>query len=111
MALDDFGAGYASIGYLRQFAFDELKLDRSLISGIATDSRVQKLVQATVALGHALDLSVTAEGVESEAEATLLRLAGCERLQGFYLSPALSASEVTALAAKLAAPGDFARSA
>lgn len=104
VALDDFGSGYASIGYLRQFAFDELKLDRSLTAGVATDAVVQRLVHATAALGHALDLAVTAEGVEGEAEATLLRLAGCQRLQGYHISPALTAAEVAPLAARMAWP-------
>ncbi|MFO1183290.1 MAG: bifunctional diguanylate cyclase/phosphodiesterase [Bauldia sp.] len=105
IALDDFGSGYASIGYLRQFAFDELKLDHSLTAGVATDSVVQRLVQATAALGHALDLPVTAEGVEGEAEAVLLRLAGCQRLQGYFISPSLTAEETAALAARLAGRG------
>jgi EAL domain-containing protein (putative c-di-GMP-specific phosphodiesterase class I) len=93
VALDDFGTGYSSIGYLRRFKFDKLKLDRSLIAGIVTDERVQKLVQATVALGHALNLVVTAEGVESENEAVLLRLAGCSEFQGFYFGEPCPAGE------------------
>lgn len=93
VALDDFGTGYSSIGYLRRFKFDKLKLDRSLIAGIVTDERVRKLVQATVALGHALNLVVTAEGVESENEAMLLRLAGCSEFQGFYFGEPCAAGE------------------
>ncbi len=86
VALDDFGTGYSSIGYLRSFTFDKLKLDRSLIAGIATDQRSQRFVQATIALADALDLDVTAEGVESEDEAILLRLAGCKEFQGFFFA-------------------------
>jgi diguanylate cyclase (GGDEF)-like protein len=86
LALDDFGTGYSSIGYLRRFHFDVLKLDRSMILNIATDRSVQNLVQATVALADALDLRVTAEGVETEEEATLLRAAGCREFQGFLFA-------------------------
>ena len=86
IALDDFGTGFSSIGYLRNFAFDKLKLDQSLIADITNDRRVQRLVEATISVARALDLVVTAEGVESEPEARLLQLAGCQLLQGFYFS-------------------------
>ncbi len=97
VALDDFGIGYSSIGYLRSFTFDKLKLDRSLIANIDRDPHAQKLVQATVTLAGALNLSVTAEGVETEEEATLLRIAGCDAFQGFYFGRPSPASEITAL--------------
>lgn len=86
VVLDDFGTGYSSIGYLKSFTFDKLKLDRSMIAGIESEESVQRFVQATVALADALGLAVTAEGVETEAEAILLRLAGCDYLQGFHLA-------------------------
>ena len=97
VALDDFGVGYSSIGYLRRFAFDKLKLDRSLIANIDRDPHAQRLVQATVALADALDLTVTAEGVETEEEAALLRIAGCDALQGFFFGRPAPAAELTAL--------------
>lgn len=99
VALDDFGVGYSSIGYLRSFAFDKLKLDRSLIAGLHRDPHAQKLVQATVALADALDLKVTAEGVETAEEATLLRIAGCDAFQGFYFARPAPAAALTALVA------------
>ncbi|HET7717075.1 MAG TPA: EAL domain-containing protein [Bauldia sp.] len=97
VSLDDFGTGYSSIGYLRNFTFDKLKLDRSLIIGIAEDERVQRLVKATVALAEALDLVVTAEGVETDEEASFLKVAGCVEFQGFFFakpSPAAVISEL-----------------
>ncbi len=97
VALDDFGVGYSSIGYLRSFAFDKLKLDRSLIAGIDRDPRAQKLVQATIALADSLDLTVTAEGVETEEEAAILRIAGCDAFQGFFFGRPAPAAELTAL--------------
>jgi diguanylate cyclase (GGDEF)-like protein len=84
IALDDFGTGYASLGYLRQFQFDVIKLDRSLTQKIATDRDVQSVVQGTIMIARALSAEVVAEGVETEAEARLLQLAGCTHLQGFY---------------------------
>jgi diguanylate cyclase (GGDEF)-like protein len=97
IALDDFGTGFSSIGYLRNFAFDKLKLDQSLVAGIAVDRRVRRLVEATISVAQALDLEVTAEGVESEAEAKLLQLAGCQFLQGFHFGKACKAEEMTGL--------------
>jgi diguanylate cyclase (GGDEF)-like protein len=97
VALDDFGTGFSSVGYLRSFTFDKLKLDRSLIAGIATDQRAQRFVQATIALAESLDLEVSAEGVESEDEALLLRLAGCREFQGFFFAMPCSAAEFTEL--------------
>jgi EAL domain-containing protein (putative c-di-GMP-specific phosphodiesterase class I) len=102
VALDDFGTGYSSIGYLKRFTFDRLKLDRSLINGISRDHRVQRLVQATIAIADALDLSVTAEGVELAEEATLLRVAGCDEFQGFFFAAPKAAAEITDLLAAAA---------
>ncbi len=97
VSLDDFGTGYSSIGYLRTFNFDKLKLDRSLIVGLAHDERVQRLVEATIALAEALDLDVTAEGVETEEEAKLLKKAGCIAFQGFFFAKPTSALQITAM--------------
>lgn len=97
VSLDDFGTGYSSIGYLRSFNFDKLKLDRSLIVGLGDDERVQRLVKATIALAEALDLTVTAEGVETEEEADLLRSAGCAEFQGFFFAKPISAKAISEL--------------
>lgn len=97
VALDDFGTGFSSIGYLRQFTFDQLKLDRSVVADVARNEPARKLIQATIALADALGLSVTAEGVETEDDAIILRLAGCRRLQGFLLSRPISASQFATL--------------
>lgn len=91
VSLDDFGTGYSSIGYLRRFSFDKLKLDRSLVIGITTDQRARELCEATIAIARALDLKVTAEGVETEREAAVLRQAGCDFLQGYAFARPMSA--------------------
>ncbi len=100
VSLDDFGTGYSSIGYLRSFNFDKLKLDRSLIVGLGSDDRVKRLVEATIALAEALDLDVTAEGVESEEEARLLKKAGCTAFQGFFFAKPAPAEMITAMLAE-----------
>lgn len=84
VSLDDFGAGYASIGYLRDFEFDKVKLDRTLTQAIAKDAAVQKIVQGTVLIARGMSASIVAEGVETAEQASLMRLAGCDLLQGYY---------------------------
>jgi diguanylate cyclase (GGDEF)-like protein len=96
LALDDFGTGYSSIGYLRRFPFDKVKVDRALVAGIDKDPAAQQMLQATVLIGRALDLTVTAEGVETEAEALVLRAAGCHQFQGYYFARPESAEALTA---------------
>lgn len=86
VALDDFGTGYSSIGYLRRFNFDTIKIDKSLAGLVDADDQAAALVSGTVRIASALGMSVTAEGVENEKQMNLLRLAGCDRLQGFYFS-------------------------
>jgi diguanylate cyclase (GGDEF)-like protein len=84
ISLDDFGTGYASIGFLRQFAFGKLKIDRSLVKEAQSDEAARMLVQVSVAAARALNMVVTAEGVETIEQADLMRIAGCDQLQGWY---------------------------
>ncbi|QQP93837.1 EAL domain-containing protein (plasmid) [Skermanella sp. TT6] len=98
VALDDFGTGYASIGFLRQFRFDKLKLDRSMIVDAVDSATAQALVQASVAVARALDMQVVAEGVETERQAELMRRAGCDHLQGWLFSRAVTAEQISRLA-------------
>lgn len=86
VALDDFGTGYSSIGYLRRFNFDTIKIDKSLAGLVDADEQAAALVSGTIRIASALGMSVTAEGVENEKQMQLLRLAGCDRLQGYYFS-------------------------
>jgi diguanylate cyclase (GGDEF)-like protein len=86
IVLDDFGTGFSSIGYLRQFPFNKLKIDRSFISGVETDVESLNLMKSIASLGRALDLTVVAEGVETSEQANLTHLAGCNQIQGFYFS-------------------------
>ena len=99
VSLDDFGTGYSSIGYLRQYHFDKLKIDKSLIRGMIDDSSARSIIQAATVLARSMNMTVTAEGVEHEEEASLLRLAGCDTLQGFYFGRPQSAQSIAALIA------------
>jgi EAL domain-containing protein (putative c-di-GMP-specific phosphodiesterase class I) len=95
IALDDFGCGYASIGALREFGFDRMKIDRSLIVALDHDDKGGAVLQATIALANALHLPVTAEGIETEEQAAVVRLSGCDELQGYLFSKPISADEIT----------------
>jgi diguanylate cyclase (GGDEF)-like protein len=86
LALDDFGTGYSSLTYLQRFNFDKLKIDRGFVAPLGRDAGSQALVQAIVALGRALELTLLAEGVETEEQRVLLRLAGCEEMQGYLFA-------------------------
>jgi EAL domain-containing protein (putative c-di-GMP-specific phosphodiesterase class I) len=96
VALDDFGTGFSSIGHLRRFRFDKLKLDRSMVSDILRQPSALRLVQGTIAMADALGLTVVAEGIEDENQVSVLRLAGCAQFQGFLFSKPVEPQEITA---------------
>ncbi len=83
VALDDFGMGYSSLSYLHRFPVDKIKIDRSFVSGLAASPEVRAIVVAIVQLGHALDMSVTGEGAETESDREALRLCGVNAVQGY----------------------------
>lgn len=83
--LDDFGAGFAGLGYLRRLRFDVIKLDRTLVAGAATGGPDRDFVAALLAMARAIDTDVLAEGVETEEQMTLMRAAGCRFFQGYLL--------------------------
>jgi len=97
IALDDFGTGYASIGFLRQFSFDKLKLDRSLVIDAENSDAARALLQASVAMARALKMQVAAEGVETNGQADLMRVAGCDQLQGWLFDRAMPAERIATL--------------
>ena len=88
IAMDDFGTGYSSLGYLTSFPFDKIKIDRSFVSGIATNVEKQAVVRAIVGLGETLGKTTTAEGIETSEELACLRTIGCEQGQGYLFSKA-----------------------
>lgn len=86
LAIDDFGTGYSSLSYLRSFPFNTIKIDGQFIAGLAETGGSRAIVQAIIGLGHALGMSVTAEGVETPDQLALLQDDGCEEVQGYLLS-------------------------
>ena len=98
-AIDDFGTGYSSLSYLRRLVVDTLKIDRSFVSGLERDDRNLAIVRAVASLGHALDMTVTAEGIETSAELERLCGVGCDRGQGYYFSGPLSPEDCADLLA------------
>ena len=107
LALDDFGTGYSSLSHLRRFEFDVVKIDRSFVREMATCLSDRAIIDAIVAMAHALDLRVTAEGVETIDQLEALRESGCDALQGHLLSEAVPPDEfVRFLEADKPEPGD-----
>jgi diguanylate cyclase (GGDEF)-like protein/PAS domain S-box-containing protein len=96
IALDDFGTGYSSLSYLRRFHIDKLKVDRSFVSEVGTRS-ANAIVEAIVALAHGLDMTVTAEGVETEAQRLYLQNIGCNEIQGYLTSPPVPEAKLVAM--------------
>ena len=93
IAIDDFGTGYSSLSYLKRFPVNQLKVDRSFVSGLPEDREDAAIVRAIVTLGHELGLRVVAEGVESISQCEFLREAGCDELQGFHFGRPVAPAE------------------
>jgi EAL domain-containing protein (putative c-di-GMP-specific phosphodiesterase class I) len=93
VAIDDFGTGFSSLSYLTRLPVDTLKIDRSFIAEIDQSPAGLAIVSSVVTLAQSLNLSVVAEGVETEEQARLLRLIRCDELQGFVFSEPLAAEE------------------
>jgi diguanylate cyclase (GGDEF)-like protein/PAS domain S-box-containing protein len=91
VSIDDFGTGFSSLAQLKRLPLDELKIDGSFVRGLGQDREDTAIVAAVVAMAHALDLSVTAEGVETRDQLVQLRVLGCELAQGFLFSPPVAA--------------------
>lgn len=105
IVLDDFGTGYSSLSYLRRHAIDKLKIDRSFVRLLGTEGNSTAIVKALIDLAIALDVDVTAEGVETEEQKALLVGMGCHQLQGYLLSPPLEPVQLLGLPG-LALPGE-----
>ncbi|MEW6635093.1 MAG: EAL domain-containing protein [Pseudomonadota bacterium] len=97
MVLDDFGTGYSSLSYLRRQAIDKLKIDRSFVRLLDEDRSAAAIVKALIDLARALDVEVTAEGVETEEQRLLLLAMGCNQLQGYLFSPPLEPGQFLSL--------------
>jgi EAL domain-containing protein (putative c-di-GMP-specific phosphodiesterase class I) len=90
LAIDDFGTGYSSLAYLKRFPVDELKIDRAFVSGLLHESEDASIINAVASLGHALKLSIVAEGIETAEESCQVHTLGCEVGQGYFFARPLS---------------------
>ena len=97
IAIDDFGTGYSNFAYLRKFPVRRIKLDRSFVSELGSQSSSRAIVEAMIAMAHKLDLHVVAEGVETVEQRDQLLRYGCDELQGYWLSPPVDATRFGAL--------------
>jgi len=93
IALDDFGTGFSSLSYLRRYPFTKLKVDRSFVASMAADKATAAIVQAVVSLGRSLSMRIIAEGVETEAQLTMLHMMSCDAAQGYLLGRPCSGVE------------------
>ena len=91
LSIDDFGTGYSPYTYLRQFSFDELKIDQSFVRRVNSEAADLRIVQSLVDLAHAFGMHAVAEGVEDEPTERALRSLGCDLAQGWFVSAALPA--------------------
>lgn len=97
IALDDFGTGYSSLGYLKNFPLTYVKIDRSFVADIEHNQKDATLVRSIINMAHGMNLKVTAEGVENEAQLSMLRDFDCDDMQGYLFSKPVAAAEATAL--------------
>jgi predicted signal transduction protein with EAL and GGDEF domain len=97
ISMDDFGTGYSSLSYLRSFPFDKIKIDQSFVRDLGANRDAQAIVRSIISLGMGLGVTITAEGVETEAELSCLRAEGCHEGQGFLFSRARPNAEIVAL--------------
>jgi diguanylate cyclase len=104
VSIDDFGTGYSSMSYLRRFPIDKLKIDRSFVQDMTTNSDAAAIVKAIISLAHSLRLKVVAEGVETAQQLLQLRELGCDQFQGFYRSAAVLPDEIKSFLQQIAPP-------
>jgi diguanylate cyclase (GGDEF)-like protein/PAS domain S-box-containing protein len=97
ISMDDFGTGYSSLSYLRSFPFDKIKIDQSFVRDLDSNHDAQAIIRSIISLGRGLGVTITAEGVETEAELSCLRSEGCHEGQGFLFSRARPNAEIAEL--------------
>jgi diguanylate cyclase (GGDEF)-like protein/PAS domain S-box-containing protein len=101
ISIDDFGTGYSSLNHLKRFPISTVKVDRSFVSDITTDSDDAAIVSAIIALAHNMGLKVVAEGVETQAQLNYLRNLNCDEIQGYLLSPPVPVTEIEQILDKI----------
>ncbi len=99
LLLDDFGTGYSSLRYLKRLTIDALKIDRSFVEALSDEGEDGKVIRAVLSMAYALNIGVTAKGVETDAHLSRLRQHGCDSVQGFLFSRPVPADQIFALLA------------
>ena len=94
VSVDDFGTGHSSLAYLKELPVDEVKIDKAFVQHLATDPRDRAIVRAIIGLAHELGLVVVAEGVENRGTWDVLRRAGCDVIQGYFVSRPVSSADL-----------------
>ncbi|MGV3680766.1 MAG: two-component system response regulator [Acidovorax sp.] len=94
LSIDDFGTGYSSLAHLRHIPAQQLKIDRSFVTDLASSEQARHVVRAVIQLAHGLGMEVVAEGVETPAQMQVLSEQGCDLVQGFHVAPPMAAAEV-----------------
>jgi EAL domain-containing protein (putative c-di-GMP-specific phosphodiesterase class I) len=97
LSIDDFGTGFSSLTYLKQFPLNDLKIDKSFVDGLGHQFEDEAIVAAITGMAHALGLEVVAEGVETHAQVTILRALGCDTVQGYYFGAPSVADAIDSL--------------
>ncbi len=97
ISIDDFGTGYSSLSYVKKFPVDRLKIDQSFVRNLTTDGNDAAIIRAIITLGHSLNLSVVAEGVETAEQLARLRAEGCDEVQGYYFARPMPAADFIAM--------------
>jgi len=97
ISMDDFGTGYSSLSYLRKFPFDKIKIDRSFISGLPGDNESIAIVRAVAGLAANLNMTATAEGVETAEQLETIRALGCVEMQGYLFSQPVPLAQIMLL--------------
>jgi diguanylate cyclase (GGDEF)-like protein len=104
LSIDDFGTGFSSLSYLKHFPIDRIKIDRSFVRDITSNTDDAAIATTIIAMAHSMNLKVTAEGVEQEEQLDILQSRGCDEIQGFFVTPPLSAEELTCFLNKTMMP-------
>jgi diguanylate cyclase (GGDEF)-like protein/PAS domain S-box-containing protein len=97
ISMDDFGSGYSSLSYLQAFPFDKIKVDRAFVMNLGRNPQSAAIVRAVIGLGHGLDMSIVAEGVETQEQLSFLSDEGCDTVQGYFIGRPLPIGQYAAL--------------
>ena len=109
ISMDDFGSGYSSLSYLQAFPFDKIKIDRAFVMNLGRNPQSAAIVRAVIGLGHGLEMSIVAEGVETQEQLGFLADEGCDAVQGYFIGKPLPIGQYAALVGRTGGNDDGAR--